>query len=238
MKQHRQQEGCEKTLEHSPNHWKSILIHCSGAKLLQIPTRGKKCWTSSLTMSKQGGSNQICNCMNCPERHSLSAICSHISKSLMTTVITCNLYLKSLYSLSVDNNTEHLLVSFLELMILELKGTIKTRCMFYQSNWKKLMHLETHSPFTGPKASCINFTSLWAGLRQRLPAYPAAYSSAHAVQRARNPSPKLRLAFSLVLHSFLFYTLQTTARCRPLRYTGLRGSERPFHPCTLTTSYG
>lgn len=228
MKQHRQQEDCEKTLEQSPNHWKSILIRCSGAKLLQTPTRGKKCWTSSLTMSKQGGSNQICNCMNCPERHSLSAICSHISKSLMTTVITCNLYLKSLYSLSVDNNIEHQLVGFLELMILEPKETIKTRCMFYQGNW-------THCPFTGLKASCINFTSLWAGLRQQLPAYPAAYSSAHAVQRARS---SISQTTACIQPSFLFYTLQMTARCKPLRYTGLRGSERPFHPCTLTSSYG
>lgn len=179
-------------------------------------------------MSKQGGSNQICNCMNCPERHSLSAICSHISKSLMTTVITCNLYLKSLYSLSVDNNIEHQLVGFLELMILEPKETIKTRCMFYQGNW-------THCPFTGLKASCINFTSLWAGLRQQLPAYPAAYPSAHAVQRARS---SISQTTACIQPSFLFYTLQMTARCRPLRYTGLRGSERPFHPCTLTSSYG
>lgn len=54
----------------------------------------------------------------------------------MRAVINLNLHLKRLYSLSVDNHIEHLLVGFSELTILELKGAIKTSCMFYQSTGK------------------------------------------------------------------------------------------------------
>lgn len=45
--------------------------------------------------------------------------------------ITYSLHFKRLYSLRDDDHTENLLVGFSELLILELKGAIKTSGMFY-----------------------------------------------------------------------------------------------------------
>lgn len=102
-----------------------------------------------------------------------------------------------------------------ELMMLVLKGAIKTSRMFSQGNWEKLTHLRRTDPSRGLKAFCLSFTSLWSGLRQHLPA-PTALSSSAPRAGARSP------------------TSQTTACVQP-RLTQLRVSRFP-RDCRLQDS--
>lgn len=126
--------------------------------------------------------------------------------------ITYSLHLKRLYSLREDNHTENLSVGFSEVLILELKGAIKTSCMFYSGNRKKLTHLRLTVPSHGLKVFCINFTTL--GRLRTMRVSTAEYSSTHTVHELGSVTPKLQLVFSRVLHSFLIHTSQMTACCR------------------------